>query len=65
MTATCPNGHVSTTDDYCDQCGVPISPAPAPATSEMSVAPAGEGGAAPAGEGGAAPSGEVRRGTVQ
>ena len=58
MTATCPNGHVSTTDDYCDQCGVPISPAPAPATSEMSVAPAGEGGAAPAGEGGAAPAGE-------
>ena len=25
MTATCPNGHVSATDDYCDQCGVPIS----------------------------------------
>jgi hypothetical protein len=28
MSATCPNGHVSATDDYCDQCGAPIAAAP-------------------------------------
>lgn len=27
MTATCPVGHTSTTDDYCDQCGAKIEPA--------------------------------------
>ena len=26
MTATCPNGHESTSSDYCDTCGVPIPP---------------------------------------
>jgi hypothetical protein len=30
---TCPNGHASTTDDFCDQCGSPIDP-PAAAPSE-------------------------------
>jgi hypothetical protein len=58
MTATCPNGHVSTTDDYCDQCGVPISAAPTPAASDVSVAPSGEGGAEPSSEAPAAPPGE-------
>lgn len=28
MTATCPAGHPSATDDYCDTCGVPINAAP-------------------------------------
>lgn len=27
MTATCPNGHTSSADDYCDVCGVPIDSA--------------------------------------
>jgi hypothetical protein len=27
---TCPNGHTSATDDYCDQCGAPIGAPPAP-----------------------------------
>jgi hypothetical protein len=37
MTSTCPQGHTSTTDDFCDVCGEPINPpaavrpAPAPA----------------------------------
>ena len=26
MSATCPNGHLSTAEDYCDTCGVPIPP---------------------------------------
>ncbi len=58
MTATCPNGHASATDDYCDQCGVPISAAPTPAAKDVSVAPAGEAPAAPSGEAPAAPPGE-------
>lgn len=39
--ATCPKGHESTTADYCDQCGVPISgtPAPAPAPAPQSATP--------------------------
>jgi len=24
MTSTCPAGHTSTSDDYCDVCGMPI-----------------------------------------
>nr|MDP9335731.1 zinc ribbon domain-containing protein [Actinomycetota bacterium] len=28
MTAQCPNGHTSSTDDFCDVCGEPISAAP-------------------------------------
>ena len=27
MTYTCPNGHASTADDYCDTCGAPIAAA--------------------------------------
>jgi hypothetical protein len=30
VTATCPNGHVSTTADYCDHCGSPIASVTAP-----------------------------------
>jgi hypothetical protein len=29
VSATCPAGHASATDDYCDTCGVPINAAPA------------------------------------
>jgi hypothetical protein len=32
MTSTCPDGHVSATSDFCDQCGRPIGPAPAQPT---------------------------------
>jgi len=31
MTATCPQGHSSSTDDFCDVCGTPIGAGPAPA----------------------------------
>jgi ribosomal protein L40E len=31
MSGICENGHRSTTDDYCDVCGVPVHPAPAAA----------------------------------
>lgn len=45
MTAICPAGHTSTSDDYCDVCGMPIPAAaagstPAPVTAP-SVKPAG------------------------
>jgi hypothetical protein len=30
MTATCPQGHHSSTDDFCDVCGAPIAPAGTP-----------------------------------
>jgi hypothetical protein len=43
MAATCPNGHQSATDDYCDVCGVPIggSPsAPSPSGAPPAAAPA-------------------------
>ena len=50
MTATCPNGHVSATDDYCDQCGVPINAAPTPAPENVSAAPLGEAPVAPSSE---------------
>ena len=51
MASTCPNGHTSTADDYCDVCGAPIEAAqqggaPAPAAS---AAPAGSAAAASAG----------------
>jgi hypothetical protein len=36
-TATCPAGHTSTTDDYCDTCGAPIG-----AAEESSAAPVAE-----------------------
>jgi hypothetical protein len=36
---TCPAGHASATDDYCDECGVPMTPPPAapPATRHCPV----------------------------
>lgn len=35
MTFTCPDGHASTADDYCDVCGAPITaPAGAPAAAD-------------------------------
>ena len=34
MTSTCPNGHTSTADDYCDTCGMPITASAAPAAAE-------------------------------
>ena len=56
--AICPNGHLSDTDDYCDQCGAkiggdPAAPAPAPATetgppSQAAAPPAGPSVACPA-----------------
>ncbi len=46
MTATCPDGHVSTADDYCDVCGAPITgTAGAPTAGD---APAAAGGPPPA-----------------
>ncbi|TNY38109.1 FHA domain-containing protein [Thermomonospora catenispora] len=50
---TCPNGHSSATDDYCDVCGeLMTGAAPAPPPSSAESAPAG----GPAEEGGACPS---------
>jgi len=50
--ATCPNGHPSTSSDYCDTCGLPMpagADAPAPATTGSPTPPAPDGaGAAPA-----------------
>jgi hypothetical protein len=41
MTATCPQGHTSETDDFCDVCGEPINAAPAASPpSAMPAAPA-------------------------
>jgi hypothetical protein len=40
--ATCPKGHTSVATDYCDECGVAMSPSPsaaAPSTSEAPAAP--------------------------
>jgi hypothetical protein len=55
MTSTCPHGHTSTTDDFCDVCGTPIELAtgavvePAPTVrSEPTPAPAPAAPAAPA-----------------
>ncbi len=38
MSGICENGHRSTTDDYCDVCGVPVHPAPSPATPVVQAA---------------------------
>lgn len=54
-TTTCPAGHESTTDDYCDTCGAPIG-ATAEASSEGSPSPEGAPGA---GSGGAPSSAEA------
>ncbi len=53
MTSTCPNGHTSTADDYCDTCGAPIAagggtPAAGTAGSGTTAGPAGGEGAAAA-----------------
>jgi hypothetical protein len=55
MTSTCPQGHTSATDDFCDVCGTPIEPVsgavvePAPTVrSEPIPAPAPAAPAAPA-----------------
>jgi FHA domain/Double zinc ribbon len=55
MTSTCPQGHTSATDDFCDVCGTPIEPVsgavvePAPTMrSEPTPAPAPAAPAAPA-----------------
>ncbi|MGO9958447.1 MAG: FHA domain-containing protein [Solirubrobacteraceae bacterium] len=50
MTATCPNGHVSATDDYCDQCGARIGAAATasqPASTAQLAAAPGAGEATP------------------
>jgi len=53
-TTTCPAGHESTTDDYCDTCGAPIGAATAAATGAGSVSPGTDGTAsAPGGAAGA------------
>jgi hypothetical protein len=41
MSPVCPAGHVSTTADYCDQCGVPIAGAAAPSPGGAAVNSAG------------------------
>jgi hypothetical protein len=51
-TVLCPQGHASTTTDYCDTCGAPIAP---PATSAPAAGEGGGGAAAtPPAEAGAA-----------
>jgi hypothetical protein len=37
VTATCPNGHASTTTDYCDQCGAKIEGDPAAAAAPVEL----------------------------
>ncbi|MFC5380091.1 FHA domain-containing protein [Aquipuribacter nitratireducens] len=43
MTGTCPNGHTSTADDYCDTCGAPMGasavPGPGPSAPAAPAAP--------------------------
>lgn len=56
MTVTCPDGHVSTSDDYCDVCGAPIvasggaAATPAPAQPAASSGTPASGSSAPAAE---------------
>ncbi|WP_332872894.1 double zinc ribbon domain-containing protein, partial [Desertihabitans aurantiacus] len=38
---TCPQGHQSTAEDYCDVCGAPIQAGPAPAAPSPSSGGAG------------------------
>jgi FHA domain len=45
-TVTCPAGHESTTEDYCDTCGAPIGAATAPGAGDESGAAAGAEGTA-------------------
>jgi FHA domain len=37
MTSICPEGHESSTDDYCDQCGRPIAARPVPPTDVLPI----------------------------
>lgn len=39
MTSTCPAGHTSASDDYCDVCGAPIESSAAPVTAAQRLAP--------------------------
>jgi hypothetical protein len=45
MTSVCPAGHTSTSDDYCDVCGMPIAPAgagaPTPPPTDIATQSAG------------------------
>lgn len=56
MTVTCPDGHVSTSDDYCDVCGAPIVASggaaanPTPAQPVASASTPASGPSAPAAE---------------
>ena len=36
---TCPNGHATSAADYCDVCGAPVDPAPAPAAAAGDLEP--------------------------
>jgi hypothetical protein len=58
VTSTCPAGHTSESDDYCDVCGAPIgAPAPTATGSGMPSIPSIPGGApAGPGAGGAVPA---------
>ena len=41
MSATCPNGHLSATTNYCDHCGAPLgSQAPGVAAADPAAQPA-------------------------
>lgn len=40
MTATCPAGHVSSTTDYCDQCGARMDASAAPVSADTGTTPA-------------------------
>lgn len=56
MTVTCPDGHASTADDYCDVCGAPITGTPAgtPDASDAGAGPSSAGSAQPTGGAGVA-----------
>jgi hypothetical protein len=45
--ATCPDGHRSDTDDYCDVCGTPMAAPPSAATPVTSSTPVAAAGPAP------------------
>ena len=64
MAGTCEAGHRSTTDDYCDVCGLPVHPAPPPAAAPGPVhaAPPGAVRPSPPGPVRAAAPGPVRPG---
>jgi hypothetical protein len=65
--ATCPAGHDSTTDDYCDTCGVPIAAAPTspdPPDGASSTPPAGSAATGGAASTAAAASPESEAATV-